>query len=58
MLQPLKAIGQPWHWIAVGASNPDFLQNVNTSILIGVACHNTPDLKKSTDRLSRHNFMK
>jgi hypothetical protein len=20
------AIGQPWHWIAVGASNPDFLQ--------------------------------
>jgi hypothetical protein len=49
MLQPLKAIGQPWHWIAVGASNPDFLQNVNTSILIGVACHITPDLKNSTD---------
>jgi len=26
MSWPLMAIGQPWHWIAVGASNPDFLQ--------------------------------
>ena len=26
MSRPLMAIGQPWHWIAVGASNPDFLQ--------------------------------
>jgi len=52
------AIGQPWHWIAVGASNPDFLQNAKTCILIGVACQKTPDLKKQTDRPSRHNFMK
>jgi hypothetical protein len=26
MSRPLMAIGQPWHWIAVGVSNPDFLQ--------------------------------
>lgn len=26
MSRPLMAIGQPWHWIAVGDSNPDFLQ--------------------------------
>ena len=26
MSWPLMAIGQPWHWIAVGASNPDLLQ--------------------------------
>jgi hypothetical protein len=26
MSRPLMATGQPWHWIAVGASNPDFLQ--------------------------------
>jgi hypothetical protein len=31
MSRPLMAIGQPWHWIAVGDSNPDFLQNTFSS---------------------------
>jgi len=47
------AIGQPWHWIAVGASKPDFLQKCKDmhSHWCGIPEHTLPkEVNRQTNK--------